>query len=54
MLSEEPNSDPDGNHAAATTWKRLGPVDLDEINQMNPIDYNQDLKFGQKEFADGA
>ena len=44
-MNSEPNLRPDWTQKPLDVWKRLGPLDLNELHQNNPIDLSSDLIY---------
>ena len=35
------------------TWRRLGPLDLNDINEIHPIDLSKELVYQERDISDG-
>ena len=53
MLESEPIVNPEWSQKSLEVWKRLGPLDLNELNEMSPIDLDEDLIYQEKEYNNG-
>ena len=54
MLESEPPVNPNGPQTPLDVWRRLGPLDLNEVHENNPIDLSQDLNYQEKEYSNGV
>ena len=45
MLESEPAVNPNWTQKPLETWRRLGPLDLNELNEVSPIDLSKDLVY---------
>ena len=53
LMKSEPVLNPDWTQTPLDLWKRLGPLDLNEVHENNPIDRNPDLVYLEKENDNG-
>ena len=53
MLESEPVMNPDWTQKPLETWRRLGPLDLNEVNEISPIDLSSDLVYQEEHAAYG-
>ena len=49
MMKSEPVLNPDGTQTPLEVWKKLGPLDLNEVHHNNPIDLSPDLVYREVE-----
>ena len=49
MLESEPQLNPNWSQKPLETWKKLKPLDLNQVHEINPIDTSQDLVFKKEE-----
>ena len=49
MMNSEPILNQDWTQKPLEIWRRLGPLDLNEIHQNNPIDLSQDSVYKEVE-----
>ena len=49
MMNSTPKINEEWSHLSLVTWNRLGPLDLNEINENNPIDLNNDAEYKEGE-----
>ena len=54
MLESEPPLNPDWPQTPLDVWRRLGPLDLNEVHENNPIDLSQDLNYQEGEWNDSV
>ena len=45
MMNSEPVLNPDWTQTPLEVWRRLGPLDLNEVHQNSPIHLSQDLVY---------
>ena len=53
MMNSEPVLNPDWTQKPLEVWRTLGPLDLNEIHQNNPIDLYPDLVYKESEDNSG-
>ena len=49
MLESEPAVNPEMSQKSLEVWRRLGPLDLKELNEQHPIDLSEDLIYQEKD-----
>ena len=49
MMNSEPILNPDWTQTPLEIWKRLGPLDLNEVDQNNPTEFIPDLVYRERE-----